>query len=101
VTNSTVKPTDVKLSYACGSTTDTYAVPLAAGSASSVPATGWLAYPGQPYAASGSLTVCADYNPSGNTYYKGTATTVANTSTTGNNNVPTITISGTGTSSKC
>jgi len=59
------------------------------------PATGWLLSPGQPYAAAGTLTVCADYLPSGSsTYYKNSVTT-GNTSfsiTPGANTVPTITI---------
>ena len=55
------------------------------------PTTGWLANPGQPYAPSGDLTVCADFLRGG-VYKFGTATgaTVANINMTSANTLPTI-----------
>ncbi len=93
-TNTPERPNDVKLTWTDGTCTDTWSVPVLSGSASAVPATGWLQYPGQPYAAAGTLTVCADYNPSGSTYYHG-STTTGNTSFAASNTanqVPTITV---------
>ncbi len=89
------KPADVKLTWSDGTCTDTWYAALAAGTASSVPATGWLQYPGQPYAASGTLTVCADYTPDGTNYYNGSVTTASNTSFNASNTantVPAITV---------
>jgi prepilin-type N-terminal cleavage/methylation domain-containing protein len=73
------KPADLKLTFnsSSGSTcTDSYYATVASGTA--IPKSGWLAYPGAPYASNstsatggeGQLTVCADYNG-----YYGTANT--------------------------
>jgi hypothetical protein len=48
--------------------------------------TGWFKNPGQPYAPSGDLTVCADYNN-----YKASVT-MANNNFSAANVVPTLTI---------
>ena len=93
-------PADIVLTYQSGSCTDSYTANVAAAASGTQfdyeypPSTGWLASPGQPYAASASvLSVCADTYlsptqassvgyPSG--YYSGTATT-ANSSFTSKN----------------
>jgi Tfp pilus assembly protein PilV len=91
----TVKPSDVKLTFkGTSSCTDTWSptiTPL-----TTMPANGWLLNPGQPYAASNTVTACADYL-SGGSYYNASVTT-SNTSFTTNNTVPTIPIIKTGTS---
>jgi len=73
---SAVKPSHISLTFTGTGCTDTWYASVAATSGTTAPANGWLAYPGQPYAASGSgtLTVCADYNTSGSTYYKASVT---------------------------
>ena len=95
-----VHPLDVKLSYIGGGCTDAWTATVT--TATTMPATGWLQNPGQPYAPLGTLTVCADYK-SGSSYYKGSVTT-ANTSfatTVTSNSVPTITLTSTSASSLC
>jgi prepilin-type N-terminal cleavage/methylation domain-containing protein len=73
-----VKPAVIGLTFTGTSCTDSwYASIVASPTVPPAPANGWLAYPGQPYAASGNgtLTVCADYyNTSNSTYYKGSVT---------------------------
>ncbi len=88
------------LTYRSGTCFDSYKATVAAsangtsGYGGTAPTTGWLANPGQPYAPSGDLTVCADYLRAG-AYKSGTAT-VANTSMTSANTLPAITMSTTG-----
>jgi type II secretory pathway pseudopilin PulG len=99
VSGSLVKPLDVKLSDTTSGCTDSWPATVTTAAATAMPATGWLANPGQPYAPANTLTVCADYK-SGNNYYKGTATT-GNTSFTANNAVQTITMTATNANSLC
>ena len=91
VTSAVIRP-HLELKFASGGCTDNWYPTVS--SASTLPATGWLANPGQPYAASGTLTVCADYGG----YQK--SVTTSNTSFTAMNVVPLIAITkntGTGT----
>ncbi|HEX3831615.1 MAG TPA: carboxypeptidase regulatory-like domain-containing protein [Solirubrobacteraceae bacterium] len=97
LSTTSVKPAHVKLSYVSGSCSDTWYPTIT--TLTTVPATGWLLNPGQPYAAAGTLTVCADYK-SGTSYYKGTAS-ATNTSFTAKNTVPTITLSSTSSTTLC
>lgn len=82
-----VKPAHVVLTFSSGGCTDSWNAPLASTMSSTY---GWLLNPGQAYAASGTLTVCADYN-NGSTNYKQSVTT-GNASFTAVNTVPAITI---------
>lgn len=99
-TTKTTQPSDIVLTYRSGTCFDSYKATVAAsangtsGYGGTAPTTGWLANPGQPYAPSGDLTVCADYLRAG-AYKSGTAT-VANTSMTSANTLPAITMSTTG-----
>ena len=88
-------PAHVKLTYSDGTCTDSWYPPLASTMSAS---NGWLQNPGQPYAPSGTLTVCADYNTAttGTAYWKNTVTT-SNTNFSAANLVPTITITKNGT----
>ncbi len=87
-TTTTQTPAHVVLTYSDGTCTDQWRPPLL----STMNATnGWLKNPGQPYAPANTLTVCADYNPGSGTYYKSSVAT-GNTSFSGVNAVPTITI---------
>ena len=76
----TVQPTDIVLTYSSGGCVDTYRATVAAPASGTLigavaPTTGWLASPGQPYAATSSvLSVCADYS-SALGYFSGTVTT--------------------------
>ena len=89
-------PTDISLSYTgtnsdgsvCRDAWNAAVAPAAAGGAA--PSTGWLRYPGQPYAGPNSLTVCADYRSAAGSYLHGTVVT-ANASLTSENPVATIT----------
>ena len=83
----TTKPSRVALSFTGGGCTDSWTPTIA----SSATPNGWLVNPGQPYAASGKLTVCADYTTGGRTY--GATVTTGNTSLTGSNlvTVPIVT----------
>jgi prepilin-type N-terminal cleavage/methylation domain-containing protein len=95
-----IKPAHVSLSFSGGGCTDQWYPTLAATMSST---NGWFQNPGQAYAAANTLTVCADYNtntPSNPVYWK-TSTTTGNTSFTGVNTVPAMTIikNGTGSSS--
>jgi hypothetical protein len=99
----TVKPAHIKLTFTSTSGTScvySWVPTLSSAAAGSMPATGWLANPGQPFASTattgstksnsgqtGYLTVCADYNG-----YKNTATPVTNTSFTAMNVAPNILI---------
>lgn len=103
--SSSVKPSDVRLTFSSSGCTDTWLASLTA--QTSMPTNGWLGNPGQPYAASGTLTVCADYDYYNSTkrtwtYYKGTASTGNSSFAASNiaNQVPPITIS-TSTAGKC
>jgi type II secretory pathway pseudopilin PulG len=83
-------PADVTLTFSDGTCTDTWTPTLA----SSILTTGWFQNPGQPYAPSGTLTVCADFNTGTArrpVYWKNT-TTASNTDFTQANVIPTITI---------
>ncbi len=63
----TVKPAHVKLTFTSASgtaCTDSWTPTITTAAATAMPATGWLANPGQPYAASGTLSMCVDYAPS-------------------------------------
>jgi hypothetical protein len=88
-TANAVTPAHVSLSFSSGGCTDQWYPTLA----SSMNATyGWFQYPGQAYAPSGTLTVCVDYKPpSSGTTYRNSVTT-GNTSFTGVNTVPSVTI---------
>lgn len=93
-------PAHVTLTFSDGTCTDTWTPTLLSAST----ATGWFKNPGQPYAPTGTLTVCADYN-TGTTrnpiYWKNTETT-SNTSFSGATNanvIPTLTIIKNGTAS--
>jgi Tfp pilus assembly protein PilV len=90
-----VAPGHISLSFTGGGCNDQWYAPVAPPLTppATPPLTGWLLHPGQPYAAAGTLTVCADYLPSGSTYYHNSVTT-SNTSfsATTPNSVPTITI---------
>ncbi len=77
----TTKPSRVALSFAGGGCTDSWTPTIA----SSATPNGWLANPGQPYAGSGKLTVCADYTTGTRTY--GATVTTGNTSLTAANPV--------------
>jgi hypothetical protein len=89
-TAQTKAPAHVTLAFNDGTCSDTWTPTLA----SSILTTGWFQNPGQPYAPTNDLTVCADFN-TGTTsrpvYWKNTVTT-SNTSFTGTNTIPTITI---------
>jgi Tfp pilus assembly protein PilV len=85
-----VKPSHVKLTYNDGTCQDSWAATVTPSSTLPANGFGWLANPGQPYAPSNRLTVCADFL-SGSTYYNASVTT-SNTSFTGSNTVPTIPI---------
>lgn len=88
-TPSAVAPGDVSLSFSSGGCTDQWYPTLASSMDSTY---GWFQYPGQAYAPSGTLTVCVDYTPPrSRTTYKSSVTT-GNTSFTGVNTVPTVTI---------
>jgi Tfp pilus assembly protein PilV len=96
VTNGTtnIKPAHVKLTFSSGGCTDVWAPAVssaALGSPPTTPATGWLANPGQAYAGTGTLTVCADTGTRKN------SVTTSNTSFTSANvvTVPITTTSGT------
>ncbi len=97
---SAVKPTDVRLTFtdSTGCTDKWWATLVGTPASPPAPANGWLANPGQPYAASG-LTVCADYTTGGKTYYVTTAAT--NTSFSSSNAVATIAIKSTSSTGKC
>jgi prepilin-type N-terminal cleavage/methylation domain-containing protein len=97
-----VQPSDIVLTYRDATCFDSYKATVAASTNglttnAVTPTTGWLANPGQPYAPSGDLTVCADYLVSGSTFVKNTATP-ANTSMTAANVVSAMTLT---TSGKC
>jgi type II secretory pathway pseudopilin PulG len=97
-----VKPAHVKISYSSGGCTDSW--PATVTPAATMPTAGWLANPGQPYAAAGTLTVCADYKTGTSTYYKGTSAVTGNTSfatAVASNSVPTITMTSTSSTTLC
>ena len=91
----TQSPAHVKLTYRDATCTDSWTPALASSMSAS---TGWFQNPGQPYAPSGTLTVCADYNTSssGTAYWKNTVTT-SNMDFSAANVIPTITITKFGT----
>ncbi|HEX3691242.1 MAG TPA: carboxypeptidase-like regulatory domain-containing protein, partial [Solirubrobacteraceae bacterium] len=92
-----VPPAHVSLSFNSGGCSDQWYPTLASTMSTTY---GWFQYPGQAYAPSGTLTVCADYKV-GSTYYENSVTT-GNTSFTGVNSVPTVTITkGSTTSGRC
>lgn len=93
-----VKPADVKFSYSSGGCTDSWTAALS--TAGTIPSTGWLAYPGQPYAASG-LTVCADYKNSSGFYTNTGYIAFNNTSFSANNTPAFATITKGTTSTQC
>jgi hypothetical protein len=96
-----VKPDHVRLSFASrtgSSCSDSWTPTLSsAATPATMPVTGWLAYPGQPYAdgSAGTLSVCADYG--------GYASTLpaTNTSFTAPNAVGTIAITRAGGRATC
>ena len=100
-----VKPLDVVLTFSDGTCTDIWAATVFSGT--TMPSTGWLANPGQPYAPAGDLSVCADYyNSTTRGYYHASVptgtTTLGNTSFSGPNSVPPIAIiEGASTAGKC
>ncbi len=99
---SAVTPKDIEMKYtsptgvtpACS---DTWWASIAS---SSTGTGGWLAYPGQPYAPTGTLKVCADYKTGGGTYYNATSAVTQNTNFSTATTVPPISIT-TGTSGQC
>jgi hypothetical protein len=113
---STVKPAHVKLTFSGTSGTScTYSwyPTLSTAALGAMPTTGWLAKPGQPFATTattgstksasgqtGTLTVCADYNP-GSGYRKASSAALTNTSFTAMNVVPSIAITSSSTSGTC
>ncbi len=98
---SAVTPKDIEMKYtspagvtpACS---DTWWASIAS---TSTGTGGWLAYPGQPYAPTGTLKVCADYK-SGSTYYNATSAVTQNINFSSAATVPAISIT-TGTSGQC
>jgi Tfp pilus assembly protein PilV len=99
------KPSDIELKYtsptgvtpACS---DTWWASIVA-SPTTPPAANWLARPGQAYAPSGTLTVCADYNYSGGSYRNASATSITNTNFSTATVVPTIPITSFSSNGKC
>ncbi|MFZ1995843.1 MAG: hypothetical protein WAU75_17155, partial [Solirubrobacteraceae bacterium] len=111
-----VKPTLVKLTFTASkgaSCTDTWAPVIAPGP--TLPSTGWLAHPGQPFASTastgsnasgsststspeaGSLTVCVDYtDPATNRSWYGQLPTVSNTNFTATPSPTLVTINQSG-----
>jgi hypothetical protein len=61
---------------------------------------GWLAYPGQPYAPTGTLKVCADFKTGGGNTYNATSAVTQNTNFSSATTVPPISIT-TGTTGPC
>ena len=100
-----ITPRDIVLTYSAGGCTDQYAAAVATGSGGAsasgvtygqtVPANGWLADPGQPYAPGGDLTVCVDVLYNGG-FVSGTATVPTSLSLTARNVVPLITVAASG-----
>jgi hypothetical protein len=86
-------PAHVTLTYSDGTCSDTWTPTLL----SSIGTNGWFKNPGQPYAPSGTLTVCADFNTGtagSPVYWKNTEPT-SNTNFSGASNanpIPTLTI---------
>lgn len=99
----TVKPSDVKLTFTGGGCTDSWTPTITSAGATAMPATGWLANPGQPYAANGTLSVCVDYTPSTSSPFYSKATLSGSTVGNANasNTLSTIAITKGSTSSKC
>ena len=104
---STVKPSDIEMKYASPtganpSCSDTWWASLVGTpTVPPAPTAGWLARPGQPYAPSGTLTVCADYLVSGTTYRNASVASLTNTNFGTATVVPTITITSGSSSGKC
>jgi Tfp pilus assembly protein PilV len=86
-----VTPGHIKLTFTGTTCSDSWYPELASSLSAT---TGWLKYPGQPYMPSGTLSVCADYKPSGSSYTYQASQPAANTTMTSGsvNSVPTITI---------
>jgi prepilin-type N-terminal cleavage/methylation domain-containing protein len=82
-TGSPTKPAHVVLTFSDGTCTDSWSPTLLSTMNST---TGWFKNPGQPYAPTGDLTVCADYSG-----YKASVT-MANNNFSAANVVPTLTI---------
>lgn len=100
----TVKPLDVVFTFSDGTCTDIW--PATVSPATTMPSTGWLANPGQPYASQtgGYLSACADYyNSTTRGYYHASVpVTNGNANFTGVNAVPPIAITeGASTTGKC
>jgi Tfp pilus assembly protein PilV len=107
-----VKPAHVRLTYTstAGASCTAYSWYPTVTTFTTEPSTGWLAYPGQPFATTvtsgtaasaasavspqtGTLSMCVDYYDSSvNTYYNRTTTGFTNASFTSLNVAPTITI---------
>lgn len=120
-TTTAVRPAHVKLTFASTSGTSCSYSWYPTVATGAMPATGWLKYPGQPFASqnttgstasasstssspqAGKLTVCADYkDPSSGVYYNAKATGVNNYNMSASGNaVPTIAIKQGGTSGQC
>lgn len=103
---SNVKPSDIEMKYSAGtapgSCFDTWwASIIGAPAAPPAPAAGWLAYPGQSYAPTGTLTVCADYNVSGTSYRNASVSSLTNTNFGTATVVPAIAITSGSSSGKC
>jgi Tfp pilus assembly protein PilX len=107
----TVKPAHIRLWFVSSSGTSCfYGYSPTIVSGSTMPATGWLANPGQPFATNGTPAsasgqtgnywVCADYNP-GSGYKNTFVTGVTNTSFTSLNVVPSILITSSSSSGQC
>jgi hypothetical protein len=101
-----VKPSDIEMKYSAGtapgSCSDTWwSSIVGTPTAAPAPAAGWLAYPGQPYAPSGTLTVCADYNVGGSSYRNASVSSLTNTNFGTATVVPAIAITSSSSSGKC
>jgi hypothetical protein len=101
------KPSDIEMKYSTPTSatvqcSDTWWASLVATPTTPpTPAVNWLARPGQPYAPSGTLTVCADYLVSGTTYRNASVTPLTNTNFSTATVVPTIAIKSSSSSGKC
>jgi type II secretory pathway pseudopilin PulG len=106
-TSTQVKPSDIEMKYSspngsnpsCGDTW--WASIVGTPAAAPAPAAGWLANPGQPYAPSGTLTVCADYNVGGGNYRNASVTSLTNTNFATATAVPAIALTSSSSSGKC
>ena len=100
-TTTTVKPAHVKLTFTGATCTDSWTPKITTAAATAMPATGWLANPGQPYAASGTLAVCVDYATATSPSFFSKATLTGAGNASGTTTLPTIAITKGSTSQTC